>query len=215
MRIPSLPALLALLFGQILLFLFVPVLMVAKPMKAGFIDNADIFVYGIVACAYLSRALKSKTTIFRFNWTPLSLAAYLGCVLYFALYLMSALLAKRMGLALLSGALWSYLGVSLALLGGWLIVTGRFGPAVKLVSYPVYSGVLVLLAGLSLVHGTWFSLLALPGLLTVIAWRISHCERAALEKLYQVDGEVELLSSDGSEGAKVLEAPYKVLPFIY
>ncbi|MFA6559314.1 MAG: hypothetical protein WCT03_23015, partial [Candidatus Obscuribacterales bacterium] len=50
------------------------------------------------------------------------------------------------------------------------------------IAYPHYLGVIFLASGLAFSHLTWFPLLALPGILVFMGWRIEKMEREQEEQ---------------------------------
>lgn len=193
-----------------LVLIVLPAWMVAKPMPRGFVDNADIAAYALVAVAFVMRALRSRRQLVGVSYSRLTWSKAIGCALYLALYMMASLLCRRLGLGHIPEGALSFLGplglVALAIAASGLI-KGEL-PRVG-VSYPLCTALLIAMLAFPLVQLAWLPLLALPGVFTVMVWSIKRHERALP---VSIDGHIELLADSGD--AQV-EKIYRVLPRVW
>lgn len=137
------------------------------------------------------------------------------------LYIACAVLCEKLKIAVTYGFVRD-IGLVLVAIGGilrlWSIATlGRFHTAYvalmeehklirtgpyKFVRNPSYLGMLVVMAGIPLVYGTWFPLLAMPGAFIVMKWRMN-------------DEEAFLAEHFGQEYDQYREKTVRLIPFIY
>ncbi|CAN5211946.1 hypothetical protein BH11CYA1_BH11CYA1_35490 [soil metagenome] len=167
-------------------FTAVPALGVARPLPRGFLTTGQyVFYFIICLTAFAAGSLGQQASIKR--WLkPVGLSEWnerIGFFTYGGLYLTSALLCMRMKLALFGSYdqvnLLVYIGWILTVLGGYLFVTGIAAPQkIAKIAYPHYLGVIFLASGLAFSHLTWFPLLALPGILVFMRWRIVKMENS-------------------------------------
>ena len=187
-------------------FTAVPAFGVARPLPSGFLTTAQYVFYSIVfLTAFAAGSLGPPAAIER--WLrPVSLSEWnerIGFFTYGSLYLTSALLCMRMKLALFGtpeqvfGV--AYVGWILTVFGAYLFVIGLSAPKkIEKIAYPHYLGVIFLASGLAFSHLTWFPLLALPGMLVFMGWRIEKIE--------------------GAQEAQPVSLPpgvFRVIPFFY
>jgi len=168
----------------VVVFTAVPVFGVAKPLPAGFLTTAQYVFYFIVfLTAFAAGSLGPPVAVER--WLrPVTISEWnerIGFFTYGSLYLTSALLCMRMKLALFGtydqAYLSAYIGWILTAIGSYLFVTGLAAPKkIEKIAYPHYLGVIFLASGLAFSHLTWFPLLALPGILVFMGWRIEKIE---------------------------------------
>jgi protein-S-isoprenylcysteine O-methyltransferase Ste14 len=132
---------------------------------------------------------------------------WIGLVAGF-LYVATAALCERLNVAALREPYWRDIGLSIFAAGClvrlWAIAAlGRFhsglvtiqkdhklietGPYKRL-RHPSYFGIWLIAGGLPLVFGTWFPLLALPGIFVTLKWRIDD-EEALLTEHFGEDFE--------------------------
>lgn len=137
------------------------------------------------------------------------------------LYIACAVLCEKLKITVTYGFVRD-IGLVLVAIGGilrlWSIATlGRFHTAYvalmeehkliqtgpyKFVRNPSYLGMLVLMAGIPLVYGTWFPLLAMPGAFIVMKWRMN-------------DEEAFLAEHFGQEYEQYCGKTVRLIPFIY
>jgi hypothetical protein len=187
-------------------FTAVPAFGVAKPLPIGFLTTAQfVFYFMVFLTAFAAGALGPPAAVER--WLkPVGLSEWnerIGFFTYGSLYLTSALLCMRMKLAIFGtydqAYLSAYIGWILTAVGSYLFVIGLAAPKkIKKITYPHYLGVIFLAAGLAFSHMTWFPLLALPGILVFMGWRIEKIESAQ---------EVEPVSLPAGV--------FRVIPFFY
>ena len=141
---------------------------------------------------------------------------------FFFLYEACSALCEKLQLGALNFELWRNLGLALlfagAILRVWSIATlGRFhsglvaiqpehqlitsGPYRRL-RHPSYLGVLMALTALPMIFGTWFPLLALPGVFVALKWRIT-------------DEEALLISHFGKEYEAYKSKTWRLVPYFY
>ena len=142
-----------------------------------------VFYFIIFLTAFAAGSLGQQAAIDR--WLrPVGLSEWnerIGFFTYGGLYLTSALLCMRMKLALFGtydqAYFVAYIGWILTILGAYLFVMGLAAPQkIAKIAYPHYLGVIFLASGLAFSHLTWFPLLALPGILVFMRWRIEKME---------------------------------------
>lgn len=158
---------------------------VSRPLPHGFLTVGQYVFYSIVLLtAFAAGSLGRPAAIER--WLrPVGLSEWnerIGFFTYGSLYLTSALLCMRMKLALFGtfeqAQFVAYIGWILTVLGAYLFVVGLSAPEkIAKIAYPHYLGVIFLASGLAFSHLTWFPLLALPGILVFMGWRIEKMER--------------------------------------
>lgn len=165
-------------------FTAVPAFGVAKPLPIGFLTMGQFVFYFIVFLTALAvGSLGPPQAVAR--WLkPVNVSEWnerIGFFTYGSLYLTSALLCMRMKLALFGTydqlPYVAYIGWILAAVGAYLYVVGIVAPKkIGKIAYPHYLGVIFLASGLAFSHLTWFPLLALPGILVFMGWRIEKME---------------------------------------
>jgi hypothetical protein len=186
-------------------FILVPVLGVSKPLPRAFLSIHQYVFYALSFCTAFAVGFCTEPTRLSAWLHPKGVAAWnerLGYLTYSSLYLTSALLCMRMHLALFAGE-WSfivaYIGWILTAVGGWMFVTGLAVPQkLPQIAYPHYLAIIFLASGLALSHLTWFPLLALPGFVVFMRWRIEKFERL-----------------QDPDTITISEARFKIVPFIY
>ncbi len=145
-----------------------------------------------------------------------------GSILFSFLYLSCALLCERLAFGTFNSPIWRDLGL-LLVLAGWIVRNWAVGTLGLLHSrlvtiqaghelidagpyrrlrHPSYLGLILIFAGSPMVLGTWFPLLALPGVFVAIKWRM--------------DAEEELLQDHFGEAYKTYCAgKWRLLPYVY
>jgi len=187
-------------------FTAVPAFGVAKPLPVGFLTTAQYVFYSIVFLTALTAGCLAPPMAVERWLRPVSLSEWnerIGFFTYGSLYLTSALLCMRIKLALFGTSeqvLWvAYVGWILTALGSYLFVIGLSAPKkIDKIVYPHYLGVILMASGLAFSHLTWFPLLALPGMLVFMGWRIEKIE--------------------GAQEAQPVSLPpgvFRVIPFFY
>lgn len=171
-------------------FTAVPAYGVARPLPHGFLTVGQyVFYFIVLLTAFAAGCLGRPAAIER--WLrPVGLSEWnerIGFFTYGSLYLTSALLCMRMKLALFGtyeqAQFVAYIGWILTTIGAYLFVTGLSAPQkIAKIAYPHYLGVIFLASGLAFSHLTWFPLLALPGILVFMGWRIEKMEREQEEQ---------------------------------
>lgn len=187
------------------LFILAPVVGVAKPLPRAFLSSSQHVFYLLAFLTSFTAGFCTDPVRMKAWLRPQGVAAWnerLGYLTYSSLFLTSALLCMRMRLALFPpeiAPLVAYIGWLLTAIGGWMFVTGLAAPQrLPQIAYPHYLAIIFLASGLALSHFTWFPLLALPGFLVFMRWRIE--KRASLED---------------PDTVSVSKARFKIVPFIY
>ncbi|HMW92280.1 MAG TPA: hypothetical protein PL112_17065 [Candidatus Obscuribacter sp.] len=225
LRIPNTAFYLALLVLLLVVGLVAPVVAIARPMKAGFLLNADFAAYVLIAFTFMLKGLALRRSFVAVPLTKDLILKALGLYLYLSLFLMSSLLCRRLKLAMLPDQYYwlSYAAIVPLTFSLLLILKGRNSGLASVVSYPVYLGLLMSMAFFPLVQMCWFPLLALPGVLIVMAWRIDNAERNSLERAFELEAPaadgtlIELVEDDREKLAplEVIEPRFKIIPFLY
>lgn len=124
-----------------------------------------------------------------------------SCVVY-VLYIACAVLCRRIHFGALDTWWWRLSGLLLFWLGSgirlWAVATlGRFHSGFvtiqpehtlirsglyKWLRHPSYLGALIALAGIPMIFASWFPLLAMPGFIVCIRWRINDEEKMLAEQ---------------------------------
>ncbi len=225
LRIPNTAFYLALLVLLLVVGLVAPVVAIAKPMKAGFLLNADFAAYALVAFSFMLKGVCLRRQFVAVPLSRNSILSALGIYLYLSLFLMSSLLCRRLKLAMLPDELYwlSYAAIVPLTFALLLILKGRSSHLSAIVSYPSYLGLLLAMTAFPLVQMCWFPLLALPGVLIVMAWHIDYAERNSLERAFELDVPtadgtlIEMVNDEKEKLApiEVVEPRFKIIPFLY
>ena len=145
-----------------------------------------------------------------------------GACLFVFLYVACAALCDRLGVGTVRSDAWRDAGIVLLCAGAalrlWAIsvlgplhsalVTVQPGHKIitsgpyKRVRHPSYLGVLIFLAGVPMVFGAWFPLLAIPGCFVAVKWRI-------------MDEEAFLISEFGEEYESYKRQTWRLIPYLY
>ena len=138
------------------------------------------------------------------------------------LYVASAALCEHIKVSIISWGLWSTLGFILFSLGLglriWAIaILGPFHSAFvarqpghtivtrgpyRWLRHPSYLGLIIALIGIPMIFGTWFSLMAIPGVIVAIKWRLK-------------DEEAFLVSEFGEEYENYKKTTWRLFPKLY
>ncbi len=222
--IPNIFAYLSLLILLVVVWLVLPIYAVAKPMKHDFLSIFDYCAYALILIVFISKALAKGR---RFIGKPLDsslLFAYLGYGSYLSLFIMSSILCRRLNFCLLKGLSLPYAFLVLLALSMVLIAKGRGSRLSQLVAYPACLGLLLAMVALPLLQGAWLPLLALPGVFIVMTWLVKKNEREEALRLSMDDlpealegTQIEVVQDEGEklEPVQVIEAKFKILPYLY
>lgn len=222
--IPNIFAYLSLLILLVVVWLVLPIYAVAKPMKHDFLSIFDYCAYALILIVFISKALAKGR---RFIGKPLDsslLFAYLGYGSYLSLFIMSSILCRRLNFCLLKGLSLPYAFLVLLALSMVLIAKGRGSRLSQLVAYPAFLGLLLAMVALPLLQGAWLPLLALPGVFIVMTWLVKKNEREEALRLSMEDlpealegTQIEVVQDEGEklEPVQVIEAKFKILPYLY
>lgn len=222
--IPNIFAYLSLLILLVVVWLVLPIYAVAKPMRHDFLTVFDYCAYALIFLVFVNKALAKGR---RFIGKPLDSAllfAYLGYGSYLSLFIMSSILCRRLNFCLLKGISLPYAFLVLLALSMVLIVRGRSSRLSQLVAYPACLGLLLAMAALPLLQGAWLPLLALPGVFIVMTWLVKKNEREEALRLTMEDlpealegTQIEVVQDEGEklEPVQVIEAKFKILPYLY
>ncbi len=161
-----------------------PIFAIIRPMPQGFLQNWDICAYALISFTFLSKGWQKRRYFVGPKLTKKQLAGISSAALYLGLYVMASLLCRRLKLGLISPHdlfFLSPVGLVLLLVACRMIIKGADGPLGGAVRYPVCTGLLLAMLAFPLVQLAWFPLLAIPGILTLMAWRISYLEKTNIE----------------------------------
>jgi len=143
-------------------------------------------------------------------------------IVFFLLYVASAALCEKLKVGIFAANYTRTFGVVLVIAGSLLRLTAVAylrrlhsgfvtiqsqhrlitGGPYKLIRHPSYLGALIFLIGIPLTFGAWFPLLAIPGVMVGLKWRIND-EEALLNEHF------------GSEYQQYQEKTWRLLPYIY
>jgi hypothetical protein len=185
-----------------------PVVGVSRPMPADFLTHPQLTVYALcffTACIAYWEVVATLFDLNKQNLIP-RLQVLSWCV-YLSLFLTSCLLCRRLKVCIIhihniSAPFGAWIGPPLVLAGAIMVIRSRSekkGEKPGLIAYPQFTGLLLILTGVSLAHWAWLPLLALPGILVIESWYIRRKEASEAQKI-------------DSAAAK---ARFRVLPFIY
>lgn len=145
-----------------------------------------------------------------------------GSAVFYFLYLAAAVLCERLSVGVVPGEIWRTAGFVLLLAGGalrlWSIMILKnlhsgfvviqadhrlitIGPYSR-IRHPSYLGAMIFIVGIPMIFGSWFPLLALPGVFVSIKWRMD-------------DEEALLADHFGEEYETYRSKTWRLLPFVY
>lgn len=213
------------------LFLWAPAFSVVKPMKPGFITNTDIAAYAFLALAFWGKSWQMRRFLVAARYSIREVIIFVSQLLYMSLFFMSALLCRRLRwgeipitLVYQSDLLTlSYLGLAILALGVVILLkSSQVSLSDRLnLGYPFCLGMLLCMTGFPLALMAWLPLLALPGIFTLMVWRIGDIERRQEQPDLDLNIEnstLELLDEDEqplAEPVLVVKPRFKILPWIY
>jgi len=172
------------LLVSLAVLVYAPIFAIIRPMPQGFLQNWDICAYALISFTFMSKGWQKRRYFVGPKLTKKQIAGISSAALYLGLYVMASLLCRRLKLGLISPHdlfFLSPVGLVLLLIGCRMIIKGADGPLGGSVRYPVCTGLLLAMLAFPLVQLAWFPLLAIPGILTLMAWRISYLEKTNIE----------------------------------
>ena len=184
MRIANSLIYFVILLVSLAVLVYGPIFAIIRPMPQGFLQNWDICAYALISFTFLSKGWQKRRYFVGPKLTKKQLAGISSAALYLGLYVMASLLCRRLKLGLISPHdlfFLSPVGLVLLLVACRMIIKGADGPLGGAVRYPVCTGLLLAMLAFPLVQLAWFPLLAIPGILTLMAWRISYLEKTNIE----------------------------------
>ncbi|MBK7750271.1 MAG: hypothetical protein IPI39_23815 [Candidatus Obscuribacter sp.] len=184
MRIANSLIYFVILLVSLAVLVYAPVFAIIRPMPQGFLQNWDFCAYALISFTFLSKGWQKRRYFVGPKLTKKQIAGISSAALYLGLYVMASLLCRRLKLGLISPHdlfFLSPVGLVLLLIACRIIIKGADGPLGGAVRYPVCTGLLLAMSAFPLVQLAWFPLLAIPGILTLMAWRISYLEKTNIE----------------------------------
>lgn len=213
------------------LCLLAPAFSVVKTMKPGFIANTDIAAYAFLTLAFWGKTWQMRRLLIAARYSIREVIIYVSQLLYMSLFVMSALLCRRLRWGEIPMTflyqsdllLLSYFGLAVLAVGVVILLkSSQASLSDRLnLGYPFCLGLLLCMTGFPLALMAWLPLLALPGIFTLMVWRIGEIERQQEHPdldLNIEDATLELLKEEDqsiAEPALVVTPRFKILPWIY